>query len=385
MSLPFRSKLPATGTTIFTVMSALANQHRAINLSQGFPDYPAHPKLLAALSEAAQSGHNQYAVMTGVPALREAIAAKLALQRGVQANPDTEITVTAGATQAIFTTVAAVLHAGDEALIFDPSYDCYAPAVLAQGATPTRIALTAPEFTIDWAQVDRAITPRTRLIMINNPNNPATSVFSAADLDTLAEIAERHDLLVLSDEAYEHVVFDGAEHLSVLTHPRLRERSFAIYSFGKTFHVTGWKIGYCVARPELTAEVRKIHQFLVFSVNSAGQHAVAAHLREPEHWQQLPGFFQGRRDQLAVGLERAGFSLLPSRGTYFQLADYSAIRPDLDDQAFSRWLTVEHGVACIPVSVFYAEPPAGQRLVRFCFAKESATIAAAAERLAGLR
>ncbi len=384
MTLPFRSKLPTTGTTIFTVMSALANQHQAINLSQGFPDYPAHPDLLAALADASQAGHNQYSVMTGVPALREAIANKLALQRGLQVNPDTEITITAGATQAIFTTVAAVLHAGDEALIFDPSYDCYAPAVLAQGATPVRIALLAPDFSIDWEQVERTITTRTRLIMINNPNNPATSLLSASDLDALSAIADRHNLLVLSDEAYEHVVFDEAEHLSVLSHPGLRERSFAIYSFGKTFHVTGWKIGYCVARAELTTELRKLHQFLVFSVNSAGQHAVAAHLREPNHWQSLAPFFQKRRDQLAQGLEQAGFSLLRSRGTYFQLADYSTIRCDLDDQAFARWLTVEHGVACIPVSAFYAEPPKHQRLVRFCFAKEPATISAATERLSRL-
>lgn len=385
MSLPFASKLPATGTTIFTVMSALAAQHGAINLSQGFPDYAAHPGLLDALNRAGAEGFNQYAPMTGFPVLRQAIAAKILLQHGLSVDADQEITVTTGATQAIFTAIAAVLHAGDEAIVFDPSYDCYAPGIQAQGAVPKRLALVAPDFAIDWNKVERTITPRTRLILINNPNNPAASVLTGADLDALADIAERHSLIVLADEAYEHVTFDGLKHESVLAHPRLRERSFVIYSFGKTFHITGWKIGYCVAPAELSTELRKIHQFLVFSVNSAGQQAIASHLANASHWQQLPAFFQPRRDALAAGLTQAGFKLLPCRGTYFQLADYSAIRQDLSDLDFARWLTIEHGVASIPISVFYADPPATQRIVRFCFAKKPATIDAAMERLQKLR
>jgi methionine aminotransferase len=376
--------LPDTGTTIFTVMSALAAQHGAINLSQGFPDYAADPGLLSGLNEAAQAGHNQYAPMTGLSALRQAIGAKLDLQHGLKLDPDHSITVTAGATQAIFCALATVLHAGDEAILFDPSYDCYAPGVLAQGARPVRIALTAPHFTVDWDQVERAVTPRTRLIMINNPNNPATSVMSTEDLDALARVVRRHNLVVLSDEVYEHLVFDGRVHRTVLTHPELAERSFAFFSFGKTFHVTGWKVGYCVAPKGLTAEFRKIHQFLVFSVNSPAQHTIAAHLADPQHWRVLPSFFESRRDRLAIGLKRAGFELLPCRGTYFQLADYSQIRPDLEDDAFARWLTEEYRVACIPISAFYGTPPPGQRLVRFCFAKRTETIDAAIERLTPL-
>ena len=380
-----RSKLPEVGTTIFTVMSALAAEHGAINLSQGFPDYPCDPALLDALAEAARAGHNQYAPMAGLPALRQAIAAKHGLQHGVALDPETEITVTAGATQALYTAIASVLHPGDEAIVLDPAYDSYAPAILAQGARPVHVALAAPDFAVDWTAVEAAVSRRTRLLIINNPNNPATSVLSAADLDAVAAIVERHDLLVLADEVYEHLVFDGLRHGSVLAHEALRARSFAVYSFGKTFHATGWKIGYCVAPPALTAEFRKLHQFLVFSVNTPGQHALAAHLAVPARWQALADDFQRRRDLLAPGLAAAGFALLPSRGTYFQLADYSAIRPELDDLAFARWLTLEHGVASIPVSAFYRNPPPGQRLVRFCFAKQDATLRRASGRLEAVR
>ncbi len=384
MTLPFRSKLPDTGTTIFTVMSALAAEHGAINLSQGFPDYPAEAGLLDALDKAARSGFNQYAPMTGYPVLRQAIAKKLSVQPGIEVDADTEITVTAGATQAIFTVLSTVLGPGDQAILFDPSYDCYAPGVTAQGAQAVRIALRAPDFAIDWDEVESRITPNTRLIFINNPNNPSTSVFSAADLDALASLADKYDLIVLSDEVYEHVVFDGRSHHSVLAHPQLRARSFVTYSFGKTFHITGWKLGYCVAPPALTTELRKIHQFLVFSVNSTGQQAVAAHLADASHWQGLPSFFQSRRDRLAAGLQAAGFRTLACHGTYFQLADYSGIRPDLDDVAFARWLTTEYRVASIPISVFYEKPPSEQRIVRFCFAKLETTIDAALERLTAL-
>lgn len=381
--MKIESKLPDVGTTIFTVMSTLAAEHGAINLSQGFPDYGCDPGLLAALAAAAAGGHDQYAPMAGLPALREAIARKLEACHGQRFDPATEITVTAGATQALFTAIATLLRAGDEAIVLDPSYDSYAPAIRAQGATPVRIALHAPHFEPDWEQVEKAVTPRTRLILINNPNNPATTNLPLAGLDALADIAEAHDLAVLADEVYEHLVFDGLRHHSVLAHPRLRARSFAVYSFGKTFHATGWKVGYCVAPPELSAEFRKIHQFLVFCVNAPAQQALADFLDGSEAWRTLPAFFQPRRDLLAAGLAAAGFRLIPCQGTYFQLADYSAIRPDLDDVAFARWLTIEHKVACIPLSPFSATDP-GTRIVRFCFAKREDTLRQAIAQLAGL-
>ncbi|MBT0570206.1 aminotransferase class I/II-fold pyridoxal phosphate-dependent enzyme [Curvibacter sp. CHRR-16] len=380
--LPFTSKLPDVGTTIFSVMSALAQQHGAINLSQGFPDYPCHPRLTQALGEAAQLGHNQYAPMPGLPALRQAIAAKLQLQHGSAFDADAEITVTAGATQALFTTIAAVLHPGDAAIVLDPSYDSYAPAIAAQGAQAIRVPILPPQFAVDWERVEAAVTPRTRLIIVNNPNNPSTSVWGTQDLAQLAAIAERHNLLVLADEVYEHLVLDGLQHHSVLAHPALRQRSVAVYSFGKTFHATGWKVGYMVAPAAITAELRKLHQFLVFSVSTPAQHALAAHLADASHWQGLSAFFQPKRDLLAAGLSQAGFGLVPSQGTYFQLADYSALQPDMDDVTFARWLTTEHGVASIPVSVFYAQPPQGMRVVRFCFAKQDSTLQQAVQRLA---
>jgi methionine aminotransferase len=365
-------------------MSKMALEHGAINLSQGFPDYPCHPALLDALAEAGHAGHNQYAPMAGLPALRQAIAAKLLASRGVEVDAEREITVTAGATQAIFTAIAAVLRSGDEAIVLDPCYDSYAPAIATQGATAVRIGLVAPHYAVDWNEIERHVTPRTRMIVINSPNNPSTGVLSTADLDALASIAERHDLLVLADEVYEHLVFDGLAHHSVLAHRSLRARSFAVYSFGKTFHATGWKIGYCVAPPEMTLEFRKLHQFVVFAVNAPAQHALARHLAEPAHWQALPGFFQAKRDRLAAGLQAAGFGLLPCQGTYFQLADYRDLRPDMGDVEFARWLTTEHGVACIPLSPFRADGR-DDKLVRFCFAKREATLDTAAERLGKLR
>ncbi|WP_018607251.1 methionine aminotransferase [Uliginosibacterium gangwonense] len=382
--MSIRSKLPEVGTTIFTTMSALAAQHGAINLSQGFPDYPCAPGLLDALSAATQAGHNQYAPMAGLPALRQAITDKLKIQHAIEINPETEITITAGATQALFTAIAAVLHAGDEAILLDPSYDSYAPSILAQGAKPVHIALSAPDFSVDWQRVESTITPRTRLILINNPNNPATSTLSSEDLDILASIAEKHDLIILADEVYEHLIYDGATHHSVLAHPALRERSFAVYSFGKTFHATGWKVGYCVAPPALTSEFRKIHQFLVFAVNTPAQHALAAHLSQASSWQGLPAFFETKRALLTPGLVTAGFKLLRCRGTYFQLADYSDIRPDLNDIDFARWLTIEHGVASIPISAFYKSAP-DQQIVRFCFAKQEQTLLNAIDRLKRIR
>lgn len=379
-ALLLRSKLPEVGLTIFSHMSQLAAQHGAINLSQGFPDFPCDPTLLRAVSEAMHGGHNQYAPMPGLPALREAIAGKLLQVLAVQVDPITEITVTAGATQAIYTAIAAVLHAGDEALILEPAYDSYAPAILAQGARPIRYALSAPDFAVEWAALEAALTPATRLIIINNPNNPATSILSAADLQALAAIVERHSLLLLSDEVYEHLVYDGQQHQSVLAHPALRQRSFVVYSFGKTYHATGWKVGYCVAPPALMAEFRKLHQFLVFSVSTPMQHALAQHLQEAAHWQGLSAFYQAKRDRLATGLRAAGFQLRDSQSTYFQLADYSAIRPDLTELAFAEWLTLTHGVASIPVSAFYADGR-NQHLVRLCFAKREETLDAAIQKL----
>jgi methionine aminotransferase len=382
--MSIKSKLPEIGTTIFSVMSALSNKHDAINLSQGFPDYPCSADLLAALGAAAASGHNQYAPMQGLLDLRIAISGKLDARFSIAVDPEQEITITAGATQALFTAIATTLHAGDEAILLDPAYDSYAPSVIAQGAVPVHIALQAPGFRVDWTQLEAVISPRTRMIIVNNPNNPATSVLGQEDLDALALLAERHDLIVLADEVYEHLVYDGNRHRSVLSHPTLRARSFACYSFGKTFHATGWKIGYCVAPPALTTEFRKIHQYLVFSVNSPAQHALAQCLKNPLHWQNLDVFFERKRGILASGLEAAGFSLLPCQGTYFQLADYSGIRPDLDDVAFARWLTETHGVASIPISVFYQSPPSDQRIVRFCFAKQDETLASAIAHLAAL-
>lgn len=382
--MPLQSKFPDLGLTIFSRMSALAAETGAINLSQGFPDFACDAALLEGVSAALQAGHNQYAPMPGLPLLRQAIAHKFEASAGLVVDPEREITITAGATQALYTAIATVLRAGDEAIILEPAYDSYAPAIVAQGAVPVRLSLAPPRFAVDWQAVAAAVTPRTRLIIVNNPNNPATSIFSRADLDALAGIAEQHDLLVLSDEVYEHLVFDGQQHASVLSHPQLRPRCFAVYSFGKTFHATGWKVGYCVAAPALMAEFRKLHQYLVFSVSTPMQHALAKHLQQAAHWQGLATFYQQKRDHLAAGLQAAGFTLLPSASTYFQLVDYSAIRPDLGELAFAEWLTREHGVASIPVSAFYADGR-DHHIVRFCFAKQQQTLDAAISRLAGLR
>ncbi|WP_028535739.1 methionine aminotransferase [Paludibacterium yongneupense] len=374
------SKLPQVGTTIFSVMSQLAQEQGAVNLSQGFPDFPCDEALAEAMMSALRAGHNQYAPMAGVPALCGAISHKIQQQRGLTVDAETEITITAGATQALYTVIATVLHAGDEALILEPAYDSYEPAIRAQGARAIRVPLSPPAFAVDWQAVEHAVTPRTRLIILNNPNNPACSVFEREDMEALSELVQRHDLLVLSDEVYEHLVFDGAVHHSVLEYEALRERSFAVYSFGKTVHTTGWKIGYCVAPPELTREFRKLHQYLVFSVHTPSQYALASFLKTSAPWQGLPELFQRKRDMLSTSLTRAGFRLLPCRGTYFQLADYSDIRPDLTEMEFARWLIEQYGVASIPVSAFYGDGRS-QHLVRFCFAKRESTLRAAQQHL----
>jgi methionine aminotransferase len=383
MSIQLVSKLPHVGTTIFTVMSQMAAEHGAINLSQGFPDYDGPAALKDSVKKHIDGGFNQYPPMAGVQPLREAVAAKVLDCYGARVSPDTEVTITPGATEAIYCAVMAVVRAGDEVILFDPAYDSYEPAVLLASGVPVRLPLAPPDYRIDWQRVRDAITPRTRLIMINSPHNPTGAVLSAEDMATLAEIAERHDLLVCADEVYEHLIFDGRRHESVLRHPALAARSFAISSFGKTYHVTGWKTGYCVAPPALTTELRRVHQFVTFVGITPIQLGLAEFMRaHPEHLRELPAFYQAKRDLFNAALAGSRFRIRPSAGTYFQLADYSAIS-DLPDREFVRWLTTEVGVAAIPVSVFYAQPP-DARYVRFCFCKNDDTLRAAAAKLCAL-
>lgn len=385
-SLSINSKLPKVGTTIFTVMSQLAAEHSAVNLGQGFPDFEVPPFLVDALARAMREGHNQYAPMTGIPALREAIAEKIASLYGAQVDAGAEVTVTSGATQAIFCAIHAVVRAGDEVIVLDPCYDSYEPAIDLTGARAVHVPLVAPAdpaqgFHVDWQRVRDAITPRTRLLIVNSPHNPTGAVFTAADLDAMADVLRDTDVLVLSDEVYEHIVFDGALHQSVLRHPELAARSFVVSSFGKTYHCTGWKLGYCVAPAALSAEFRKVHQYVTFCTFNPAQHALAAMMREhPEHHLELPAFYQQKRERFRQLLADTRFGLPSVAGAYFQLADYSQIS-DMDDVAFCRWLTIEKGVTAIPLSPFYETPPPGQRLIRFCFAKADATQMAAAERL----
>jgi methionine aminotransferase len=381
---PLESKLPSTGTTIFSVMTQLAERHGAINLSQGFPDFDPPRELIEQVAVQLDSHHNQYAPMPGVLELREAIAAKLQASYGLQADPAAAITVTAGATEALFCAIHTVVKPGDEVIVLDPAYDSYEPAVALAGGRTVHVPLTAPDFTIDWQRLEDALGPRTRLIVVNSPHNPTGSLLVAEDLDRLAAMLRPYACYVLSDEVYEHIVFDGHAHASVLTQSELAERSFACFSFGKTYHATGWKVGYCVAPAALMREFRRIHQYLTFAVVTPLQYALARYLTAcPEHHEQLGGFYGAKRDLFRRLLAPSAFELLPCKGTYFQLADYSALS-DLTDVDFARWLTAEHGVAAIPVSVFYEDPPP-QRLVRFCFAKQDTTLEAAAERLGDAR
>jgi methionine aminotransferase len=382
--MQIQTKLPKVGTTIFTVMSQLAVEHKAVNLGQGFPDFEGPQALRDALAAAMNGGRNQYAPMTGVPALREQIARKTERLYGRKVNPDTEVTVTSGATEALFAAIAAVVRAGDEVIVLDPCYDSYEPAIELNGGRAVHVALDPRDFSPDWQRITDAVTPKTRMILVNTPHNPCGSVFSAADLDALAELARKHDLIVLSDEVYEHIVFDGADHQSVLRHAELAERSFVVSSFGKTYHCTGWKVGYCIAPRALSAEFRKVHQYLTFCTFTPAQVAFADMLeRDPQHYLDLPAFYQAKRDHFRALLAGSKFRLLPVGGAYFQVADYSAL-DDRDDLAFSEWLIKQAGVAAIPISAFYETPPADQRLVRFCFAKNDATLEQAAERLRAL-
>ena len=378
------SKLPNVGTTIFTVMSKLAAEHGAINLSQGFPDFQPPAALSEAVASAMQAGFNQYAPMPGLEALRVAIAELLQAQYGVSANPTDQITVTSGATEALFGAIAAVVRPGDEVIVFDPCYDAYVPAIELAGGHAIHQTLTPRSFGIDFDALADALSPRTRLLIINSPHNPSGTLLSVEDHDRLAELLRGRDCFVLSDEVYEHVTFDGHRHASVLAHTELAERAFAVFSFGKTFHATGWKVGYCVAPAALTIELRKVHQYLTFSTSAPMQHGIAKYLVEnPAHYRELGAFYQKRRDYFSDALDTTAFSALPCHGTYFQLAEYDAIS-ELNDVEFCRWLTIEHGVAAIPISVFYADAPAQQRIVRFCFAKEDATLDAALSRLKAL-
>ncbi|WP_202301974.1 pyridoxal phosphate-dependent aminotransferase [Dryocola clanedunensis] len=377
------SKLPALGTTIFTQMSALAAQHQAINLSQGFPDFDGPALLQERLAWHVANGANQYAPMTGVQALREAVADKTVELYGYRPDANTDITVTAGATEALYAAITALVRPGDEVICFDPSYDSYAPAVALSGGVVKRIALQPPQFRVDWQAFTALLSPRTRLVILNTPHNPSATVWQKSDFAALWQAIAQHEIYVLSDEVYEHICFADEGHASVLAHPQLRERAVAVSSFGKTFHMTGWKIGYSVAPAALSAEIRKVHQYLTFAVNTPAQLAIADMLRaQPEHYRELPDFYRTRRDRFIQALASSRFEILPCEGTYFLLADYSAIS-DLDDVSFCQWLTKEVGVAAIPLSVFCADT-FPHKLIRLCFAKQETTLDAAAERLCKL-
>ena len=373
------SKLPHVGTTIFTVMSALATEHGAINLSQGFPDFPSDPELVDRVCHYMKSGFNQYAPMPGVGSLREAIAQKIERLYPISPDPATEITVTAGATQAIFTAIATLVRPGDEVIVFEPAYDSYIPGIEVCGGKAVPFLLKAPDYRIDWSAVAALITPATRLIMINSPHNPTGTILDAEDLRALEQLVQKYGLWVISDEVYEHLIYDGASHESVLKYPQLYARSFVAFSFGKTFHNTGWKLGYIVAPPLLTTEFRKVHQFNVFSCNAPIQYALADYLKVPAHYEELPGFYQEKRDFFLQAMSGSGLRPFACRGTYFQLFDYSALS-DEPDTVFAKTLTTQYGVAAIPVSVFYSSG-LDERVIRLCFAKKTETLQAAALRL----
>jgi len=373
------SRLPQVGTTIFTVMSALAQQHNAVNLGQGFPDFDCDPRLIDAVNAAMRRGLNQYPPMPGVLPLREAIAGKIAQVYGHAYDPGSEITITAGATQAILTTILAIVHPGDEVIVLDPCYDSYEPNIELAGGRAVHVPLTPRSFRPDFERIGAAITPRTRAILINTPHNPSATVWTADDMQRLAELLRPTNVIVIADEVYEHMVFDGLRHESVSRYPELAARSFVVSSFGKTYHVTGWKVGYVAAPAPLMTEFRKVHQFNVFTVNTPVQHGLADYMADPAPYLQLGAFYQRKRDLFRAGLATTKLKLLPTTGSYFQSVDYSAVS-DLTEEAFCRWLTTEVGVAAIPLSAFY---PDGfeQKLARFCFAKKDETLELALDRL----
>ncbi|GDX56583.1 aminotransferase [Comamonadaceae bacterium] len=377
-----KTKLPKVGTTIFTVMSALATQHQAVNLGQGFPDFNCDPRLVEGVTSAMTQGLNQYPPMTGVPALREAVAAKVKAMYGRHYDPATEVTITAGATQAIITAVLAVVHPGDEVIVLEPCYDSYIPNIELAGGVTVPVPLTPGTFRPDFDKIAAAITPRTRAILINSPHNPSGMVWTAQEMLSLQDLLAPTDILLISDEVYEHMVFDGVQHESAARYPGLAARAFIVSSFGKTYHVTGWKVGYVAAPAPLSAEFRKVHQFNVFTVNTPVQHGLAAYMADPEPYLALPAFYQRKRDLFRAGLAHTKFKLLPGEGTYFQCVDISDVS-DLSEAEFCQWLTRDIGVAAIPLSAFYGDS-FDQRVVRFCFAKKDETLNAALARLASL-
>jgi methionine aminotransferase len=380
MSTPtFPSKLPNVGTTIFSVMSALAAEHNAVNLGQGFPDFGCDPELVNAVTRAMQADHNQYPPMPGVPELRQAVASKIEALHARQYSANTEITITAGATQAIITAILAIVHPGDEVIVLEPCYDSYVPNIELAGGKVVRVPLNPGSFRPDFDKIGAAITSRTRAILINTPHNPSATIWTAEEMRQLEALLAPTNILLISDEVYEHMVFDGAEHQSAARFPGLAERAFIVSSFGKTFHVTGWKVGTVAAPAALTAEFRKVHQFNVFTVNTPVQYALAEYLKNPQPYLDLPAFYQAKRDLFRQGLEGSRFKLLPSTGSYFQCVDISAVS-DLNESEFCQWLTRAHGVAAIPLSAFYGDG-FDQRVVRFCFAKKDETLHTALKRL----
>jgi methionine aminotransferase len=374
-----KSKLPAAGTTIFTVMSALAAEHKAINLSQGFPNFEMSDELISLVYYFMKKGMNQYAPMQGLLSLRETIAEKMESIYGMKYNPETEITVTSGGTQAIYTAIAAVIREGDEVIVMEPAYDCYVPAIELNGGLPVFVQLKAPDYSIDWNAVKKVMTSRTKMIMINTPQNPTGAVMTANDMKELEKITDGTDIIILSDEVYEHIIFDGLRHESVCYYPRLAERSFVIFSFGKTYHATGWKMGYCLAPANLSAEFRKVHQYIVFCANTPIQYALAEYMKKKEKYNELPQFYQEKRDHFIRLIKGSKFKFSPASGSYFQLLDYSEITKEKDTE-FAKRMTKDFGVASIPISVFYHEP-VDNSLLRFCFAKTNETLEQAAERL----
>ena len=375
--MQINSKLPKTETSIFAVMSGLANRYGAINLSQGFPDFPVSRDLINLVHQYMLADKNQYAPMPGVSELRQAIAGKVKKLYDKDVNPDTEITITAGATQALFTAITAFINQGDEAIIFEPAYDSYDPAIKLNGGVTKYLSLFAPDFKIDWDLVANQVNNKTKLIIINTPNNPGGFVFTEADMLALNDITKNTDIVVISDEVYEHIIFDGLQHQSVLRFDELYQRTLAVYSFGKTFHATGWKTGYVIAPEVLTNEFRKVHQFNVFSVNTPVQYALAEYLQNPDNYVHLPEFYQAKRDFFTEHLSGSRFKVIPSHGTYFQLLDYSAIS-DMNEYDFAVWMTKEKGVAAIPVSAFYHDKK-NQHILRFAFPKEEETLLKATE------
>ena len=377
-----QSKLPAVGTTIFTVMSALATEHKAVNLGQGFPDFNCDPALVNHVATAMQGGLNQYPPMAGVPSLREAVAAKVEAMYGQRYDSNTEITITAGATQAIITAILAIVHPGDEVIVLEPCYDSYVPSIDLAGGIAVRVPLTPRTFRPDFGKIAAAINPKTRAILINSPHNPSGTVWSREDMQKLQDILAPTHVFLISDEVYEHMVFDGQDHMSAARFPGLAARAFIVSSFGKTYHVTGWKVGYVAAPAPLTAEFRKVHQFNVFTVNTPVQHGLAAHMSDTTRYTELPAFYQRKRDLFRAGLKPTKFKLLPSEGSFFQCVDMSDVS-DLSEADFCQWLTKEIGVAAIPMSAFYSNS-FDQRVVRFCFAKREETLNLALTRLAKL-